>query len=193
MAPVPENNRAEQLAGELHRVGLSGTRTADLSRLVAVANGLTGGQIPGGGPQQPSGTNLLAAYKAWRERQTPVEPQADAQQIGDLRGALVDVQTRFEAFAAKQVQVSHEELERTRRKQAGVAARKLKNARHAVALATPAAVEDRAIRKSHKAMRKVAEQGGNGAAAGPVGFRAYQKHGGRLGLAAWKNRVARGA
>jgi hypothetical protein len=193
MAPVPENNRAEQLAGELHRVGLSGTRTADLSRLVAVANGLTGGQIPGGGPQQPSGTNLLAAYKAWRERQTPVEPQADAQQIGDLRSALAEVEKRVDAYVVKQLWVGPEELERTRRQQAKVAARKLKGARHAVALATPAAVEDRAIRKSHKAMRKVAEQGGNGAAAGPAGFRAYQRHGGRLGEPSWKNRVARGA
>ena len=194
MPPVPDN-RAEQLVDELRQVDLTGLRAGNLSKLQAVASAFSPGQVPGGGGQEPGGRTLLEQYRRWSaaEKEANAPPSPDAEKINDLRSALADIGRRVDLYASKQLRASPAELEKTRRRQAKVAAHKLKRARAAVALATPAAVEDRAVLKSKKAMRRVVDLGGTTAGSLVAGFAAYRKHGGRLTETAWKNRVARGA
>jgi hypothetical protein len=193
MAPPVPDNPAERLASQLHQVDLGGMRTADLSRLVAVGNGLTGGQVPGGGPQQPSGANLLEAYKAWRARQTPVDAQAHAGTIDDLRGDVAAIGRRLDGIAAKQARPTGADVELARQKAAKGAAKQLRKARRAAALATPAAIEEHATAKSTRAMSKAISGGSTTVGALTAGFAAYRDGGGRLTETAWRNRIARGA
>ena len=121
-------------------------------------------------PASPAGAALLSAYNRWKARQS-------ADQLGTASKA-----------AAIAVRVTRDEAERARRKQAKKAARKLKRAREAMALAGPG-LEERAMRRSTKRMRIALESGRSSAAAVGAGFECYRLEGGKLTEAQWKRKL----
>lgn len=121
-------------------------------------------------PQSPAGAALLRAYKAH---------QANQQNRGTVAAMTA---------ASIVIQANRDEVRQARKKMAKRAAKQLKKARRAAALAGPA-LEERALRRGEKRMRSAVDSGMSTPKALDAGFDAYREDGGRLTIAGWKRKM----
>lgn len=124
-----------------------------------------------------SESDLVRAYSAWKERQAAID--ADSSALKALR-------TQLERISA--VRVAPDPASIARQRVAKKAAQSLRKGHRLGALAGRE-LEDRALRKSAKAVRKALDAGQPKDEAINVGLARYLELGGRQPTSAWRRQV----
>lgn len=153
---------------DVHPVDLAGAGTTIendpfTTGSASMAKAVVGGFTPDG--RSPAGQSLADAYAAWKAR------QADPPEV------------------QKRLTVDADDRAKAKRKAAKRAAKKLRQAREALAVASPGAVEERAMGKGHKAVAERLAEGGTQLDATARGYARYKRHGGTASLAAWRRKA----